>query len=143
MKPLEEKDRATFNDVIGRINAARARGMVKDALAPISNAVDSRKWLGSPEQGRWQALASAGASALNDGYKLRITDYLGALACKARWSAGHVATGIAKRAQGQQFRGDMPAVYDRIRAKECPAADNIGRKALRDLASAVDNVRGN
>jgi uncharacterized protein YjbI with pentapeptide repeats len=143
MKPLEEKDTTGFNDVVGRMNTTRTRTLVKDAVGPISNLFESGKWLGSPDQGRWQALINAGASALNDGYKVRITDYLGALACKARWSSGHVATGIAKRVQGQQFRGDMPAVYDRIRAKECPAADNIGKKALRDLASAVDNVRGN
>jgi uncharacterized protein YjbI with pentapeptide repeats len=143
MKPLDEKDTTAFNDVVGRMNTARTRTLVNDAVGPVSNLVESRKWLGSPDQGRWQALVSAGGSALNDGYKARITDYLGGLACKARWSSGHVATGIAKRVQGQQFRGDMPAVYDRIRAKECPAADNIGKKALRDLASAVDNVRGN
>jgi uncharacterized protein YjbI with pentapeptide repeats len=143
MKPLDDKDLAGFNDVIGRINTPRTRTLVKEAMAPISNVTESRKWQSAADQGRWQSLATAGASALSDGYKLRITDYLGSLACKARWSSGHVATGIAKRVQGQQFRGDMPAVYDRIRARECPAADNIGKKALRDLASAVDNVRGN
>ncbi len=143
MNPLDDKELASFQDVVSRMTVTRAQNLVKDAMAPLSNVADSRKWLGSADQGRWQALSAAGSGALNDSYKLRITDYLGALACKARWNAGHVATGIAKRAQGQQFRGDMPALYDRIRARECPAADNIGRKALRDLASAVDNVRGN
>jgi uncharacterized protein YjbI with pentapeptide repeats len=143
MKPLDEKDLAAFNEVVGRMNNTRTRGLVKDALSAISNTVESRKWLGAADQGRWQALATAGGSALSDGYKLRITDTLGSLACKARWSSGHVATGIAKRAQGQLFRGDMPALYDRLRARECPAAENIAKKALRDLASAVDNVRGN
>jgi uncharacterized protein YjbI with pentapeptide repeats len=143
VKPLEDKDLAAFDAIVERINIIRTRGLVKDAMAAISNTVTSRKWLGSPEQGRWQAMATASTPALTDAYKLRLTDYLGSLACKARWSSGHVATGIAKRAQGQQFRGDMPAIYDRIRAKDCPAADNIGKKALRDLASAVDYVRGN
>jgi uncharacterized protein YjbI with pentapeptide repeats len=143
VKPMDEKELATFNEVIGRIDSQRVRSQVKDALSPLSNVVESRKWLGSPEQVRWQGLVTAGASALADGYKLRISDYLGAMACKARWSSGHVATGIAKRAQGQQFRGDMPAVYDRIRAATCPASENIGKKALRDLASAVDIARGN
>jgi uncharacterized protein YjbI with pentapeptide repeats len=143
IKPLDDKDAASFNEVIGKIDNPRARNHVREALSPLTDAVAARKWLGTPDQGRWQALVTVGSTALADTYKARITDTLASLACKARWSSGHVATGIAKRAQGQQFRGDMPALSDRLRAKECPASETASRKAMRDLASAVDNVRGN
>jgi uncharacterized protein YjbI with pentapeptide repeats len=143
LKPMDESELAGFNEVFGRIDNPRTRNQVKEAVAKLSNVTEARKWQGSPDLARWQSLAAAAASTPTDAYKLRITDTLGTLACKARWGSGHVATGIAKRAQGQQFRGDMPAIYDRLRAKECPANETVGKKAMRDLASAVDNVRGN
>jgi uncharacterized protein YjbI with pentapeptide repeats len=144
MKPLADAEIAAFAEVIGRIDNVRTRNAVKDALSRLSDATETRKWQGSQDQGRWQSLMAASTPVVQaDAYKLRITEYLGGLACKARWGNGHMATGIAKRVQGQQFRGDMPAIYDRLRAKDCPASETMARKTLRDLASAVDNVRGN
>ena len=76
-------------------------------------------------------------------YKLQLTDYLAKLQCKARWSNGSVATGIARRAQTQQFRGDLVAIYDRLKAEDCPASKTVPPKTLRDLGAAADAARGN
>ena len=43
--------------------------------------------------------------------------------CSARWSNGAVATGIARRAVTAQFRGDVVAVYDSLKAQSCPAVE--------------------
>ena len=60
-----------------------------------------------------------------------------------RWANGSVATGLAKRAQGLEFRGDTAALYDRLKADDCPSAKTMSQRALRSLATAVDVQRGN
>ena len=64
--------------------------------------------------------------ALN--YKVDLTTYLTKLMCSARWSNGAIATGIARRAVTAQFRGDVVAVYDKLKASACPAATQRRRR---------------
>ena len=79
-------------------------------------------WSGSVDQQRWQSWVGASPvpPALN--YKADLTTYLTKLMCSARWSNGAVATGIARRAVTAQFRGDVVAVYDGLKAASCPAS---------------------
>jgi hypothetical protein len=62
---------------------------------------------------------------------------------RSRWSNGGVATGIAKRAQAPEFRGDMLVLHDRLKAADCPASKTVSIKPMQELTLAVDNVRGN
>ena len=34
------------------------------------------------------------------------------------------------------------AINDKLRSKECPASETVSKKIARDLASLVDNLRG-
>jgi len=94
-----------------------------------------------PEIQQWQNLAAASAVLQPEPYKLQLTDYLTKLQCKARWGNGSIATGIARRAQTQQFRGDIVAIYDRLNAEDCPASKLVPAKILRDLGAAADAAR--
>ena len=80
---------------------------------------------------------------MQDSYKPRLTEHLAKLACKSRWSSGSVATGLARRAQGIEFKGDAIALFDRLRADECPASKTASRRVMRGLSTAVDIARGN
>jgi hypothetical protein len=61
--------------------------------------------------------------------------------CSARWSNGSIATGIARRAIAQEFRGDVVAVYDALRIGSCPASKTTPEKVMRDLSSMAEWVR--
>lgn len=143
MKPLEATDTAGIQAVLDKLDSPRLKAQIKDSLAPVMNLTESRKWAGSADQLKWVAMANAAGPVLTDGYKAQLTDYLGRVMCKARWSSGAVATGIAKRSLGQGFRGDMGAVYDKLRSKDCPASETVAKKTMRDLAGQVDIARGN
>jgi hypothetical protein len=88
-------------------------------------------------------MAAAGAAGLADNYRTRLTEHLARLACKVRWGNGSVAAGVVRRALRPDFKGDMPALYDRLKADDCPAARTLSRPALRSLATAADLARGN
>ncbi|MCK9911284.1 hypothetical protein MXD81_19185, partial [Microbacteriaceae bacterium K1510] len=61
--------------------------------------------------------------------------------CSARWSNGAIATGIARRAIAPQFRGDVVAIYDGLKAPSCPASNATPPKVMRELSSTAETVR--
>ena len=143
LKPIAETDVAAMKQMLERIISRRVRAHVAEAFAPLMNLAEGAKWAGTPEQVRWQSFTSVADPALPDTYKSRLTDYLARLQCKARWSNGSVATGIARRAQTQQFRGDLVTIYDRLKSDDCPASKMVPLKVLHDLGAAADLARGN
>lgn len=142
-KPLDEAGAGMLSNVIAKIEEVRLRGDLSDALAPILHTSDGRKWVSGTDQQGWQSLVNGAQPALSDGYKVRITEYLGAAMCKARWSNGAVATGIVRRAQAQNFRGDVIGLYDKLRNDGCPASKTVPVKVLREFSSVVDLARSN
>ncbi len=98
-------------------------------------------WTGTIDQQRWQSWVGASPvpPALN--YKVDLTNYLTKLMCSARWSNGAIATGIARRAVTAQFRGDVVAVYDNLKASTCPAATQAPPKVMKDLSAAAETAR--
>jgi uncharacterized protein YjbI with pentapeptide repeats len=140
LRPTEEGDMTDFNQMLEKIADHRVRGQVKDALAPVMGPEARRSWADQPA---WLALVQASTAGMGDGYRQRLTEYLAQFACKARWANGAVATGVAKRAQGIEFRGDIVVLIDRLTADSCPASKTMARRALRSLSVAVDGVRGN
>jgi uncharacterized protein YjbI with pentapeptide repeats len=137
----EKADLAALKAEIDTIADAQVRGYVGDRLEPLANADDSGKWSTSPDQVRWQDLMKASQAAMPD-YRQRLTDYLAKMACKPRWNAGNVATGVARRALAPQFRGSVVALYDRLKSDECPASKTIASKVVKDLSMAADQARG-
>jgi hypothetical protein len=40
------------------------------------------------------------------------------------------------------FKGDVPAIYDRLRAADCPAGPAMSPRVMRERAAAADPQRG-
>lgn len=143
LTPIGESEIASLKQMLERIVSRRIRARVTEAFAPLLDPAAIAAWSQSPDLYAWQSLIASSTQPSTDMYKPRITDYLMRLQCKPRWSNGSVATGIARRAQAQQFRGDLIAIYDRLKADDCPASKTILPKTLRDLSAAADLARGN
>lgn len=143
LKPVDELELSALNGAIDRVEAGPLREQVRTALTPIMQIAASRRWAGTADQLRWDSMAKAATSAIGENYKGQLTDYLTRLMCRSRWTAGSVATGVARRAQTQQFRGDLVLVNDRLRAADCPGGSRTPARTVRDLNQAADNARVN
>ena len=140
LKPMDASELTALKADIEVIGEPRLRSYIADALEPLADTGERGKWASSPAGARWQAMAAAAVAAA-PGYRAKLTEYLAKLACKPRWSAGHVATGIARRAIAPQFRGDLVALHDKLKADDCPASKTIAPRAMKDLATAADQMR--
>jgi len=138
-----EADVSAIRSMLERVVSRRVRGRLSEEFQPMLDLSEMAKWSGSSEQSAWQTLSYTGTPLQSDAYKARLTEYLGKLSCRARWSNGSVATGVARRVQTRQFRGDLLAIYDRLKADDCPASKTVPAKVMKDLASAADLLRGN
>ena len=143
MRPLDEASVGMLTRVVDRIEEARQRSDVADALRPISAIAESRSWGTSAELQRWQALQSGSQGTSSETYRSRLTDYLSGAVCSRKWSNGAAATGVMRRALGRTFRGDVVALHDRLRAEGCPASKTVSSKIFRDFSSYVDVARTN
>ena len=145
MKPLEEGEVADLKDMLQRLETDRLRRHVGDLVGPVMAAEARRVWVASSSDHRqvWTGMVQASIAGMGEGYKQRLTEYLGGLACRSRWQNGSVATGVAKRALGIEFRGDLTALYERLIADACPASKAIPRKTMRSLATAVELAKSN
>ena len=143
IRPLDEADLPALLAAIERVPSPRGKARLKSVLAPIMAIAESRSWSSSPDAQKWQAIVARSQTTLSDSYGRDLTEALGQLMCKPRWSGGSVATGIAKRALGGHFRGNPMAIYDRARAEDCPAAKNVPKTVMQDFATAIDAARAN
>ena len=141
--PLADGEAASLAVAVERVADGPQRAQLKTTLAGLQQGQASRSWSGSSEQLRWDSMVKASAVAIGEGYKSQLTDYLGRLACRPRFANGGVATGVARRAQTPQFRGELLAINDRLRAADCPVGQRILPRVLRDLGQVADTVRSN
>ncbi|MCL4764739.1 MAG: pentapeptide repeat-containing protein [Hyphomicrobiaceae bacterium] len=136
-----ESEIAALSTVIGSVEDAGLRAQIGEALGHVINAAERGRWESSPERQHWHRLVLAHTSHPAD-YPVVLTEHLLRFMCRSRWGSGAVATGVAKRAQAQQFRGDIAAIHDRLKSQDCPASGTVSPKPLRELTLAVDNLRG-
>jgi hypothetical protein len=139
MRPLDENEQTAVKEAAARLVDEDARARAKEKIAPLTSKAD--KWTGSADQLRWQSWLGASPPPPTDTYKYSLTSYLTKLMCSSRWSNGSIATGIARRAVTQDFRGDVVAVYDGLRSSSCPAREQASAKVVRNLSSTAELVR--
>jgi len=125
-----------------RLEDGQLTARLGEAMARLSDGAQNGAWASSPDQQLWQALAKAAEGTGADDYRGRLTEYLARLVCRARFADGAVAAGVARRAMGPGFRGDMPALYVRLKSPECPASASMSPRLMRELAAAADAARG-
>jgi hypothetical protein len=77
-----------------------------------------------------------------EGFRARLGEHLGRLACRPRHADGAVAAGVVRRALGPGFKGEPGAVAERLRAAECPAGKAVPPVALLELAAEAERGRG-
>jgi uncharacterized protein YjbI with pentapeptide repeats len=113
-------------------------------LAPLLDSTKTAGWAGSPEQQAWLVLAKPADPSNPDSaatYKSRLTDFLARLMCRSRHANASVATGIARRATSQGFKGDVAGLNDKLRAADCSTSTAVDPRILRELAAAADALR--
>jgi len=142
LEPPDASQIESLQRAIDRIKQPRVRSLVKEALAPVMDPATNAQWSGSPDQQRWRALiaATAASSQVSD-YGAQLTLRLATAMCRPRFAQGSVATGVARRAQANTFRGDMISLYDRMRSPSCSAGQAVTPKVMRELTAAVDVAR--
>ena len=144
LRPLDEHDNGELKEMLQKLPDDRLRRFVGDQMASIISADARRTWIGTPaDQQAWSSMVQLSTAGMADGFKQRLTEYLSELACKPRWQNGGVATGIAKRAIGIEFKGDLVMLNERLNAERCQAAKAVPRRVMRSLATAIDATRGN
>ncbi len=139
IRPLDATEQATLKAAAERVPDADARQRSREMLAPL--AASAKSWVGSADQLRWQSWSGASPPPPAATYKYDLTSYLTKLMCSARWTDGAIATGIARRAVAQQFRGDVVAVYDGLRSSSCPAGKQTPPKVMRELSASAEQAR--
>ncbi|MEM6497221.1 MAG: hypothetical protein AAF709_10890, partial [Pseudomonadota bacterium] len=153
------------SDIKAMVGQGATARQVLSSVAPLSEQLGDR-WVGSLAGQQWMRLTQsatnvsagarfdpraaaglrfsdaaagsrAGLSAADD-YARQLTQHLTELICRPRWSDGAVANGVALRARGPQFRGDLPAIYESLKDKDCPAGKTIGAPVLQEMSAAAD-----
>jgi uncharacterized protein YjbI with pentapeptide repeats len=143
IKPIDGEDVKALDTAIGHVGNPRARARLKAQAKPMMDIAGAQGWAATPALQTWQSLVAATNGVPRDAYGGQLTEHLAGLMCKPRWSGGGIATGIAKRAQGRQFQGNMITIYDRLKSKECPAGGSVPGGLMQALASAVDIAKEN
>ncbi len=126
-----------------RIALPAAKSRVTDALAPLFEAEASSKWASSSALSAWRSALAPPVLGVGETFESKLTGYLSKAMCKPRWANGAVATGIARRAQGRDFRGSIVELYDVLRSDSCPASKALLPKVYKDFGYAADVARSN
>jgi len=142
IEPLGDEEKSTLNNVIDEISEKEVRVLVRDRLAGALDDSESTKWKGSENELHWQSWVGMSPPPPAETYPADLTAYLTGLMCSARWADGSVATGVARRATEQQFRGNLVAVYDGLRNANCPASKTTPAHVMHDLADKAEQERG-
>jgi uncharacterized protein YjbI with pentapeptide repeats len=138
---LTESEGKDFTSNAAAITSRRVKARVGEMVEKFMAAGEAT-WSTSPDFVLWQGLASSGTQTAPEQYGPRMTEHLVRLQCRPRWSNGAVATGVARRAQRQEFRGDVVTIFDRLKDEACPAAKTVLPKVMKDLSAVADVARG-
>jgi uncharacterized protein YjbI with pentapeptide repeats len=99
-------------------------------------------WGSSADAQAWSGLSRASEAAMAEGFKMRLTEHLGRMACRARFADGAVAEGVVRRALGPAFKGDAGVLNDRLKAADCAPARLVPHASLLELAAAAAEAKG-
>lgn len=143
LRPPGEEELAALAASLAHIGPGAPGASLGEALAGLTDRARNAAWATSPQLRLWQGYAKSAETAVADAsYKARLTDYLGRMMCRPRFAGGAVAAGIARRSMAPGFKGDMAALYAKLRGADCAATAALSPRVLRDLAVAVDAASG-
>ena len=138
-----EGERTAIERMLDKMTKTRTRMLVAEALAPILDPKTAEDWGASSDGAKWRTMvADSSHGAADAAFSMQLTEFLGQSMCRPRWASGSVATGIARRAQSELFRGDMGLIHQRLMSESCPAGKSVVPRVLNDLTAAIDRNRG-
>jgi hypothetical protein len=137
-----EVDMGLLKAAVTGLENGALRVRLASLMEPLNDPGPNGAWAASPDGQTWAGLLRASEAAMADGYRARLTEYVARMMCRSRFGNAAVATGVARRAMSQGFKGDMGAVYDRLKATDCPASTAMPPRVMRDLAAAAEAARG-
>jgi uncharacterized protein YjbI with pentapeptide repeats len=136
LAPPDEEKKAGLQAAVAALGNGPLKNRVGSRMAALADPAVVRNWATSADQQIWASQAKA--SDAGDTYKSSLTEYLAKLACRARFADGAVAAGVAKRAMGDGFKGDLSSLYQRLKASDCAASGALPAGLMRALATAAD-----
>jgi hypothetical protein len=141
LNPPSQEDMNRMQSAVEGLDTGADKIRLAALVAPLNDAAATGAWGSSPEAQAWAGLVKSSEAAMADGYRARLADHLARLACSAPSSGGAVAVGIARRAIAPGFKGDVAALYDRLKGQDCPGAAALPAGLLRDLALVAEAAR--
>ncbi|HZT49283.1 MAG TPA: pentapeptide repeat-containing protein [Hyphomicrobiaceae bacterium] len=143
LQPPTENALTALGVALARLQNGALKARLAEGLAGLADAGQSKAWAMAPERQVWLNLAApSGDPAAAESQKARLTEHLVRLACGPRSGDGAVAAGVARRASTPGFKGDVAAIYDRLKAADCAAGAAVSPSLMRDLAAAAEAARG-
>ena len=143
IRPMEKKDEDALKKGISEMKDPVLKARIQEAVAPLLKKAESSAWANGAEYARWIELKDASPVPGSEVYSGTLTSHLSDQMCKARYSDGALATGVARRASDAEFRGDRILVHDRMQTERCAAFGKIEPTVLKDFTTVTDQSRVN
>lgn len=143
LRPMSEKDAQELKKQVTDTKDAVLRKRIQEAVAPLLKKAESEAWANSGEYARWLELKEASPAPGSEFYSENLTNHLASEMCKARYSDGALATGVARRAGDAEFRGNRIQVHDRMVVSSCAAHGKVEPTVLKDFTIVTDQTRVN
>ncbi len=167
LKQMTKEDLTDLKALLKALGDGPLGKRIAEALKPLMTKGTKRAWIGSDDAIQWQSMlgriavssaptpvpvanpiADREADALpiettgatTQSYKIKLTGYLTTLMCRPQWADGAIATGVARRAQGQKFQGDLVAIYHKLLSESCPASKSVSPELIQELSTAVGRL---
>jgi hypothetical protein len=138
IKAPSEEELGHTRSAVAALDSGPLKVRLANLMAPKNDAGPNSGWASSPEGLAWAGLArKAGETGTGEEYRARLSGELARLACRSR-TGGGVARGIARRALGAGFKGDVALLYERLKAPDCGILAALPPRILADLAAAAE-----
>lgn len=143
IRPMPKQDEEDLKKQVSAIKDPVQRKGIQEAVAPLLKKEESSAWENGIESARWAQLKDASPAPGSEFYSGNLTAFVTNEMCKARYSDGALATGIARRASDNEFRGDSITVYDRMQTESCAAYGKVEPSVLKAFTTETDKIRSN
>jgi uncharacterized protein YjbI with pentapeptide repeats len=126
-----------------RTTGERTSGERAGGVQGLLQGLGESGWASSADGQAWAGLLRAASEgALAEGFKARLSEHLGRLACHPRFADGAIAAGVVRRALGPGFKGDTAALAERLKAADCLGAKALPAAMLLELSQPAAAGRG-
>lgn len=139
LSPPSQGERAAVQNLLDKMGDEKTRKLVAEALEPVLDEKISQRWGTGSDFAKWRSMMSQSLDGAADPtFAMQLTEFLAQSMCRTRWASGSVATGIARRASSELFRGDIGLIQQRLASESCPAGKAVAPRVMQDLTAAVD-----